>query len=105
MASRVAQARHGSGTDIGRQVRAGRTVNMPLMSVTLEVSRLSGRLNAEANCQVAGTVSIRDGYWATGTRGSHLKHLTHVRDAGGVQAERPVERRCSLPGNREAHGG
>ena len=49
MASRVAQARRGSGTDIGRQVRAGRTVNMALMSVTLEVSRLSGWLNADAD--------------------------------------------------------
>ena len=32
-----------------------------------------------------------------GTRGAHLKHVLHVCDAGGVEAQRLVERRRALP--------
>ena len=40
--------------DTGQSTRAGvRTSNMYCMSVTLEVSRLSGWLNADAPCRVA----------------------------------------------------
>ena len=38
----------------GARARAERTENIWLMSVTLEVSKLSGWLNAEADCQVEG---------------------------------------------------
>ena len=37
---------------IGERLRAERTLNIYFMSVTLEVSRLSGWLNADASCQV-----------------------------------------------------
>jgi hypothetical protein len=32
-----------------------------------------------------------------GTREAHLKHVAHGRDAGGVEAQRLVERRRALP--------
>ena len=48
-----AQAACGKGTEgaEGRE-RAERTENMPVVLVTLGVSRLSGWLNADAPCQV-----------------------------------------------------
>ena len=36
----------------GARARAERTLNMEYMSVTLEVSKLSGWLNADADCRV-----------------------------------------------------
>ena len=36
----------------GHRARAERTENMPRMSVTLDVSKLSGWLNADAPCRV-----------------------------------------------------
>ena len=36
----------------GYRACAERTMNMPLMSVTLDVSKLSGWLNADADCRV-----------------------------------------------------
>jgi hypothetical protein len=36
-----------------------------------------------------------------GTRGAHLEHGVHVRDAGGVKAQRLVEGRRALPSRRE----
>jgi len=38
-----------------------------------------------------------------GTRGAHLEHAVHVRDLGGVKAQRLVERRRALPSRREGH--
>ena len=35
-----------------------------------------------------------------GTRGAHCEHLVHVRDAGGVEAERLVERPRDLPSRK-----
>ena len=35
-----------------------------------------------------------------GTRGAHLEHLAHIRDAGRVEAERLVERRRELPSRK-----
>eukprot|EP00964_Phaeocystis_antarctica_P060567 scaffold36116_cov58-Phaeocystis_antarctica.AAC.11 len=66
---------------------------MPAMVVTLEVSRLSGWLNADAPCRAG--------------QGVHRKHVAHVRDAGGVPAgsvrvevyqvpEEPVHRAAAL---------
>ena len=42
----------GPTVEVGGRARAERTRNMPPMSVTLEVSRLSGWLNADALCRV-----------------------------------------------------
>ena len=87
---------------------------MPYMFVTLDVSRLSGWLNADAPCRVTTELTEGDmrghegvrveavdaactegptGHWGHGTRaGAHLKHSVHVRDAGRVEAHRLVER-------------
>ena len=46
---------HGDGPTqkaAGARARAERTLNMEYMSVTLEVSKLSGWLNADADCRV-----------------------------------------------------
>ena len=99
------------------------------MSVTLDVSKVSGWLNDDALCRVEtraydarGEVR-RAGVWGgggaqaafrgkarlkavgQGTRGAHLEHALHVRDAGGVEAQRLVERRRVLPRvERRAYG-
>jgi hypothetical protein len=44
---------------------------------------------------------LSQGLGAKGTRGAHLEHVAHVRDAGGVDAQRLVEGRCALPSRRE----
>jgi hypothetical protein len=95
------------------------------MSVTLEVSKLSGWLKADAACRVdgracdAGGGEVRAGrreglgWWrhtsgmhgngltqglgAKGTREAHDEHAVHGRDAGGVEAQRLVEGRRGLP--------
>ena len=88
------------------RARAERTLNMFTMSVTLDVSRLSGWLNADARCRVeresigggrhdmrasrrkggvgwSGGASSREAPTAEaqGTRGAHVKHVPHVCDA------------------------
>ena len=45
------RARHKA---VGARARAERTENIQLMSVTLDVSKLSGWLNASTSCQVEG---------------------------------------------------
>ena len=91
---------------------------MPLMVVTLEVSKLSGWLNADAYCRVErractvrrevcgsagggaaddhGARSVqaraRRRIWGRARGGAHKEHAGHVRDAGGVEAQRLVER-------------
>ena len=45
-------ARGGPDSRLGDRARAERTWNMPFMVVTLEVSKLSGWLNAYASCRV-----------------------------------------------------
>ena len=85
-----------------------RTTNMLAMIVTLEVSRLSGWLNARADCQEAAEVgrqsrctqcagegSTVDSGQAQG--GAHVEHVAHGRDAGGVEAQRLVELTRVLP--------
>jgi hypothetical protein len=42
-----------------------------------------------------------EGLWAKGTRGAHVEHVAHVRDAGGVKAQRLVEGVRALPSRRE----
>ena len=104
--------------------RAERTLNMPYMFSTLEVSQLSGWLNASAPCRV------ETGAWEEGrhagpgdgrgrgaaaaaqaacagrtpncggcavaraTRGAHHKHEVHVFDAGSVPARNVSVKRC-----------
>ena len=41
------------------------------------------------------------GLGAKGTRGAHAEHGAHVRDAGGVKAQRLVEGRRALPSRGE----
>jgi len=38
-----------------------------------------------------------------GTRGAHVEHVVHLRDLGGVNAQRLVERVRGLPSRREGH--
>jgi hypothetical protein len=113
----------------GRRARAERTLNMYPMVVTLEVSRLSGWLNADATCRVGSRVCnagrgarrLAGGHGAAaaqaactrkarlkdwrpqGTRGVHPEHRLHGRDLGGVEAQRLVERRRCLPSRRKRH--
>eukprot|EP00964_Phaeocystis_antarctica_P148343 scaffold115172_cov97-Phaeocystis_antarctica.AAC.1 len=106
---------------------------MEPMSVTLEVSKLSGWLNADAYCHesngghtVWGKVQGIPGAAGGGGRprctqragegstvqiggrargGAHGEHGAHVCDAGGVEAQRLVERRRVLPRvERRAYG-
>ena len=110
------------------RARAERTKNIWRMVVTLEVSKLSGWLKAGAYCRVEGRGTCEAGRGAgreaggcgpaaahargkarlkavggQGTRGAHLEHVAHVRDLGGVKAQRLVERRRVLPSRREGH--
>ena len=88
---------------------------------------LSGWLKADAPCRVEGRAcdaggEVRAGrreglgcgggtqeactgpdsrLGAKGTRGAHVEHVAHGRDAGGVQAQRLVEGRRGLPSRRE----
>eukprot|EP00964_Phaeocystis_antarctica_P064366 scaffold38703_cov47-Phaeocystis_antarctica.AAC.3 len=97
---------------------------MPFMVVTLEVSKPSGWLNAYACCRESnGENKVRGEAWAGRRRearggqwrassvhgrarlqiggrareGAHVEHVVHLRDAGGVEAQRLVERRRALP--------
>ena len=110
----------------GPRARAERTLNMSLMAVTLEVSKLSGWLKALASCRVEGRACDYAGgrgasreaggpvvWWrhtrgmhedgptqglgAKGTREAHVEHVLHGRDAGGVEAQRLVEGPRVLP--------
>jgi len=77
---------HGNGLTQGlgaKGTRGERTLNMKNMSVTLEVSKLSGWLNAEADCRVEGRAhamrggEVRAGRqeglgWWRHTRGMHV---------------------------------
>jgi len=100
------------------------------MRVTLDVSKLSGWLNADADCRVGRESRKRAATGGPGrrrasarrrrkqraeaedpsveaagrgTRGAHHKHVVHARDAGRVEAERPVERRRGLPSRKGKH--
>ena len=91
---------------------------MLVMVVTLEVSKLSDWLNADAYCResngghtmwcevqstrrreaagdrgasgVQGRARVQIGSRARG--GAHVEHVLHVSDAGGLEAQRLVER-------------
>eukprot|EP00964_Phaeocystis_antarctica_P040477 scaffold23131_cov61-Phaeocystis_antarctica.AAC.8 len=104
--------------------RAERTANMLLMSVTLDVSKLSGWLNACAPCRVA-SVGARCGpgdgrcrvkavnavcagrivrVGAGHVSGAHEEYAVHDCDAGRVEAQRLIER-CTLPSRKEERPG
>ena len=74
-ASRVQERGH-TNTDAGAGRGEERTLNMPLMSVTLEVSKLSGWLNAFAPCR--------------GSKGGHIRCGVRYagRQAGGAAGDR-----------------
>ena len=111
---------------LGGRARAERTLNMPYMTVTLEVSKLSGWFSFCAPCQPkrgacdmgrgAGGEAVGSGaaqagmqtggrsdsrLGGQGTRGAHGEHVVHVRDAGGVPAQRLVECLRNLPSRRK----
>ena len=52
MAAAQAVRREGPAVEAAGRACAERTINMPYMVMTLEVSRLSGWLNADACCRV-----------------------------------------------------
>ena len=76
------------------------------MSVALDVSKLSGWLNADAFCRVERRIEMWMGYERGVQRGkgqpgigrmtraepAHQKHAVHVCDAGRVETQRLVER-------------
>eukprot|EP00964_Phaeocystis_antarctica_P000160 scaffold91_cov56-Phaeocystis_antarctica.AAC.1 len=85
---------------------------MPCMVVTLDVSRLSDWLNADADCRVGSRSEVRrdevrkwEGHkMATAQvacRGAHPKHAGHGCHAGRVETERLVERGCRLPSGKQ----
>ena len=123
-----ASSREARTVDVEGRAPTERTANMLFMSVTLDVSKLSGWLNADARCRVereiigggatcgqAGKRVEWDGCWrkrqggpncggsGQGTRGAHVKHVLHVCDAGRVEAQRLVERGRALPSRKGKH--
>ena len=106
-----------------RECGEERTLNMCCTFVTLEVSKLSGWLNADATCRESkGEHTVWCEVQSTGRReaagdrgasgaqgrgrlqigsrargGAHPERLLHGCDVGGVEAQRLVERRRALP--------
>jgi len=98
------------------------------MSVTLEVSKLSGWLKASANCraQRGHTTEVNAWHGRYHTYGranqqrtrracgpqlgsgqkaqaeAHIEHVAYVYDAGGFKAQRLVESNCTLPSPKGA---
>ena len=76
--------------------------------VTLDVSKLSGWLNADASCRVErraydaerGMGREAGGCVCRGD-GAHVEHAVHVRDAGRVEVQRLVERVRVLPSRKQ----
>eukprot|EP00964_Phaeocystis_antarctica_P086599 scaffold54860_cov49-Phaeocystis_antarctica.AAC.2 len=131
---RARGARSVQGRGLNCRLGAGhgeeRTSNMRPMFMTLEVSKLSGWLNALANCRESkGGHTVRCEVWplrreAAGDRdarsvqgrarlqiggrprgGAHPEYGVHGRDAGRVEAQRLVEPRRVLPRvERKAYG-
>ena len=110
---------------VGRRRRRKRTLNMLLMSVTLEVSNFSGWLKALACCRVQRAGHPTEGnawhakMWVEGWANNqqrtwcacvparewgqkvqaeaHIEHAVHSCDVGGVKAQRLVESSRILP--------
>jgi len=97
---------HGDGLTQGlgaKGTRGERTANMPLMSVTLEVSKLSGWLKADADCRVEGRACDAGGErWepgsgrACGVVAAHKRHARRWPDSrlGGQGHARSAPRTC-----------
>jgi hypothetical protein len=125
---RSASGVHGKGPTqgMGARARAGRTRNMLFMFVTVDVSKLSVWLNADATCRVEGraydagrgadrevggceaaaaqvacTRKARLKAGGQGTRGAHVEHVFHGCGLGRVKAQRLVEFIRVLPSRRE----
>jgi len=78
----------------GARACAERTVNMRSMSVTLDVSKLSGWLNALADCRGESRAydAERGVGWEAGRRGPAAAHERHARREGpAVKAGRAKE--------------
>eukprot|EP00964_Phaeocystis_antarctica_P024098 scaffold13486_cov55-Phaeocystis_antarctica.AAC.2 len=131
------QCTSGDARREGPAVKAGgaracveRTENMAYMVVTLDVSKLSGWLNAVADCRVKRRAydaergvgweaggrgpsaaherharregpAVKAGGAIEGMRGAHGEHGVHGCDARRVEAEQLVERRRVLPSRKE----
>ena len=113
---------------VGDRTGVEHTLNIWFMVVTLDVSKASGWLNADALCRESnGGHAVRGegvrasrrgqqcpacsggstGDWGQNRRGAHHEHVAHVRDAGRVEGQRLVERRRQrgLPrAERRAYG-
>eukprot|EP00964_Phaeocystis_antarctica_P058275 scaffold34558_cov52-Phaeocystis_antarctica.AAC.2 len=105
------------GSRLGARARAERTKNMYCMVVTLDVSNVSGWLNAKVSCReskgghpMRGEVwaGRREGYGAalaqaacTGRAGLKAGNREHARSAPGTcEAQRLVEHRRVLPSRK-----
>ena len=129
-AAQAARTRRTQLEGWAQSTRGERTSNMPPMTVTLDVSKVSCWLNAVAPCRVGrracdegrgagrkarelgrGPVGghkrrARGGLeWRVGGRGhawlAHIEHEAHVRDAGRVEVQRLVECLRRLPSRKE----
>ena len=109
-----AACRGGIDYRLGAGYGEERTLNMAYVFVALEVSKLSSWLNADATCRESngghavrgevrpgwreaagdrGACSVHGkGSTADSGGGAHEEHLAHSCDAGGVEAQRLVER-------------
>jgi hypothetical protein len=70
----------------GPRARAERTRNMPPMVVTLEVSKLSGWLKADARCRVEGRACNAGGRGASREAGGPVVWWRHTRGMLGEKA-------------------
>ena len=94
---RKRRARGGSDSRLGARARAERTWNMYCMFVTLDVSRLSGWLNADAVCRVEREAweEERHAGRAAGGRGATVAQAACLEDptvevAGRARARRTL---------------
>jgi hypothetical protein len=63
---------------------------------------VEGREAAAAQAACTGKARLK-AVGGQGTRGAHDEHAVHVRDLGGVEAQRLVERVRALPSRKEGH--
>jgi hypothetical protein len=68
---------------LGPRARAKRTLNILNMSVTLEVLKLSGWLNADADCRVEGRACDAEGRGARRVAGGPVVAAAHKRHMHG----------------------
>ena len=94
-----------SCAEFAGRARAERTLNMAAMVVTLEMSKLSGWLNAAALCRVEREAWDEEHIVGLqGTRGAHFKHAGRGCNFGRVEAQRLVERTRVLPSRKGSVG-